>query len=48
MATPEVQDAVPPSDEDVQAFCDLLDQMKVSMSSARDIIKSLREKYVPA
>ena len=46
MAIPEVQDATTSqSDDDVQAFCDLLDQMRVSMSSARDIIKSLREKY---
>ncbi|TBU28997.1 hypothetical protein BD311DRAFT_693535, partial [Dichomitus squalens] len=45
MATPEVQDATaPPSDDDVQAFCDMLDQMRVSMSSARDIVKSLKEK----
>ena len=46
MAIPEVQDAtIAQSDDNVQAFCDLLDQMRVSMSSARDIIKSLREKY---
>ncbi|KAI0806928.1 hypothetical protein C8Q74DRAFT_1312917 [Fomes fomentarius] len=32
------------STENVQAFCDLLDQMRVSMSATRDIIKSLREK----
>ncbi|KAI1784057.1 hypothetical protein LXA43DRAFT_1101827 [Ganoderma leucocontextum] len=45
MTAPEVQDAATtPSDEDVQPFCDLLDQMRVSMSSARDIVKSLREK----
>ncbi|PIL30553.1 hypothetical protein GSI_07253 [Ganoderma sinense ZZ0214-1] len=45
MATPELKDAATtPSDEDVQAFCDLLDQMRVSMSAARDIVKSLREK----
>lgn len=33
-------------EENVQAFCELLDQMKGSMSAAKDIVKSLREKYV--
>lgn len=33
------------SDENVRAFCDLLDQMRVSMASTKDTVKSLREKY---
>ena len=35
------------SDEDVQAFCDLLQTMKDSMLATRDLVKSLREKCVP-
>ncbi|KAI0781363.1 hypothetical protein BD413DRAFT_608521 [Trametes elegans] len=35
------------SDENVKAFCELLDQMRVSMAATRDTVKSLREKYVP-
>ena len=35
-----------PTEENVQAFCELVDQMKGSMVAARDIVKSLREKYV--
>ena len=47
MATPETQEAASTlSSEDVQTFCELLDQMKGSMAAARDIVKSLREKYV--
>ncbi|KAI0747624.1 hypothetical protein C8Q80DRAFT_1219111 [Daedaleopsis nitida] len=33
----------PPSDDNVHAFCELLDQMRVSMSATRDIVKSVRE-----
>ncbi len=45
MATASANDAATvPNEENVQAFCDLLDQMKVSMSAARDIVKTLREK----
>ncbi|KAI0692995.1 hypothetical protein C8T65DRAFT_668847 [Cerioporus squamosus] len=45
MATTSANDAAnTPDDENVEAFCDLLDQMKVSMSAARDIVKTLREK----
>lgn len=33
------------SDENVRAFCELLDQMRVSMASTKDTVKSLREKY---
>ncbi|OJT12226.1 Neuroguidin [Trametes pubescens] len=32
------------SDENVRAFCELLDQMRVSMASTRDTVKALREK----
>ncbi|KAH9890637.1 hypothetical protein C8Q73DRAFT_652628 [Cubamyces lactineus] len=32
------------SQEDVRSFCDLLDQMRVSMAATRDIVKSLRQK----
>ncbi|KAI0831721.1 hypothetical protein BC628DRAFT_1311290 [Trametes gibbosa] len=33
------------SDENIRAFCELLDQMKVSMAATRDTVKSLREKH---
>ncbi|KAH9857625.1 hypothetical protein C2E23DRAFT_865421 [Lenzites betulinus] len=33
------------SDENIQAFCELLNQMKVSMAATRDTVKSLREKH---
>ena len=48
MATPaeDTERATAPSDENVKAFCDVLDQMRVSMSSARDLVKTLREKCV--
>ncbi|KAI0654787.1 hypothetical protein C8Q70DRAFT_1025330 [Cubamyces menziesii] len=32
------------SEENVGSFCDLLDQMRVSMAATRDIVKSLRQK----
>ena len=47
MDVSETQNAgTPLAEENVQAFCELLDQMRVSMSATRDIVKSLREKCV--
>ena len=45
MATADVDNAVTmPNEENVQAFCELLDQMRVSISAARDVVKTVREK----
>ena len=48
MATPQTEGAVAfaASDDQIQDICSTLEEMKESMASVREVIKSVQAKYV--